>query len=69
MCITKFLEQDPEPELEAVLYQGIAQLDPSWITDQLLHSPLMTKRKLLKKSLRFSNAQIAKALFVSPSKR
>lgn len=54
------LEQDPEPELEAVLYQGIAQLDPSWITDQLVHSPLMTKRKLLK-SLRFSNAQIAKA--------
>ncbi|MGD8110003.1 HEAT repeat domain-containing protein [Vibrio sp. TRT 17S01] len=54
------LEQDPEPELESILYRGIAKLDASWITDRLLTAPLTERRKLLK-ALKFSETQLAKA--------
>ncbi|MGF1776096.1 hypothetical protein [Vibrio nomapromontoriensis] len=58
--LQQLLQQDPEPELEALIYNGIARFNPEWIIDQLPHAALMQKRKLVK-SLSHSNSQIAKA--------
>lgn len=54
------LDQDPEPELEALLYQGIADLEPDWIVDKLINARLMVRRKLLR-ALIHSDAQVARA--------
>ncbi|MGF1718669.1 HEAT repeat domain-containing protein [Vibrio kyushuensis] len=58
--LKQILDLDPEPELEALIYNGIAKLDPNWIIEELENAPLMKKRKLLK-SLNHSNTQIARA--------
>lgn len=52
------LEQDPEPELEALIYRGIAKLDPDWVIERLANAALMTRRKLLK-GLQASQSRMA----------
>ncbi|MDD1782671.1 HEAT repeat domain-containing protein [Enterovibrio sp. ZSDZ35] len=57
---TYVLTQDPEPELEAALYQGISGLNPDWIVDQLAKANLLTRRKLLN-ALKSSQSSIGNA--------
>ena len=56
------LERDPEPELEALLYRGIAILDPDWVIDRLSQvrgeANRLARRKLLK-GLQASQAEVA----------
>lgn len=54
------LEQDPEPELAAKIYQGIAKININWVIEQLEKSAPMTTRKLVK-ALTCSDQQSAKA--------
>lgn len=54
------LEQDPEPELTSLIYNGIARIDVNWIVDKLPQVGLVTKRKLVK-SLAHNDSQMARA--------